>query len=208
MMLPAINAKSNKHFYLLRHGETAWSLTGQHTGRTDIPLTENGEHEARQLGKYLKGLAFTQVLCSPLLRAQQTCALVELAQPRVIEANLIEWNYGDYEGRTSIDILQERPSWSIFQDGCPNGESPAQVLARADKLIALLQLLHGNVALFTHGQFGGVLAARWIGLPLLAAQHFPLKTGSLSVLAYDPHHPNVPVIETWNTNVQSFSVSD
>ena len=187
--------------YLLRHGETAWSLSGQHTGRTDIPLTEHGEDEARRLGSRLLGVSFTHVLCSPLLRARQTCALTGLAQTPEIEDDLIEWNYGAYEGRISVDILNERPDWSIFRDGCPQGESPSDIFARAVRLIALLRLLHGNVAIFTHGQFGGVLAAHWIGLPLEAAQHFPLATASLSVLGYDPHHPGVTVIETWNSKL-------
>lgn len=189
--------------YLLRHGETAWSVSGQHTGRTDIPLTAHGEDEARQLGNHLQGIVFAHVLCSPLQRARQTCALTVLGQEPEIEEDLSEWSYGEYEGRTSVEILNERPGWSIFRDGCPQGETPADILARADRLIALLRLLHGNVALFTHGQFGGVLAARWIGLPLLDAQHFPLDTASLSVLAYDPHHPEVTVIDAWNANVQS-----
>ena len=189
--------------YLLRHGETAWSLSGQHTGRTDIPLTEQGADEARQLGNRLNCVNFTHVLCSPLQRARQTCALAGLRQAPEIEADLIEWSYGEYEGRSSAAILNERPGWSIFRDGCPQGETPTDILTRADRLIALLRLLHGNVALFTHGQFGGVLAARWVGFPLEAAQHFPLATASLSVLGYDhPHHPDVPVIETWNANIK------
>jgi probable phosphoglycerate mutase len=186
--------------YLLRHGETAWSISGQHTGRTDIPLTEHGADEARQLGSRLTGISFTHVLCSPLQRARQTCALAGLEQTPEIEADLTEWNYGEYEGRMSIDILKERPDWSIFRDGCPHGEMPDEILLRADRLIALLRLLHGNVAIFTHGQFGGVLAARWIGLPLEAARHFPLATASLSVLGYDKHHGDVAVIEAWNTS--------
>jgi probable phosphoglycerate mutase len=205
MNIATQNLTPKLRVYLLRHGETAWSLTGQHTGSTDIPLTANGEAEARHLGKFLKGIAFSQVLCSPLLRARQTCALVGLEPAPEIVAELAEWNYGAYEGRTSSDILQERPNWSLFQQGCPQGETAFQVLARADRLIAQVRLLHGNVALFSHGQFGGVLAARWIGLPLVAAQHFPLTTASLSVLAFDPHHLKVSVIDTWNVNVQSFS---
>ena len=184
--------------YLIRHGETEWSISGQHTGRTDIPLTLNGEHEARQLGAYLKGVEFATVLISPLQRARQTCALVGLDKAAEIEADLTEWDYGEYEGRLSEDILHERPDWIIFRDGCPLGEMPAQILDRADRLIARLRLLQGNVALFSHGQFGGVLAACWIGLPLIEAQHFPLSTASLSVFGYDPHHPGVSVINVWN----------
>jgi broad specificity phosphatase PhoE len=201
MMTQEENLSNHLRVYLLRHGETAWSISGQHTGRTDIPLTEQGENEAEQLGSRLQDIRFTHVLCSPLLRTRQTCTLAGLEPAPEIEEDLIEWSYGEYEGRTSVDILSERPDWSIFRDGCPHGETPVDVLERADRLIALVRLLHGNVALFTHGQFGGVLAARWIGLPLDAAQHFPLATASLSVLSYDHHHPGVTVIETWNSNL-------
>ena len=199
MMTQEENLSNQLRVYLLRHGETAWSISGQHTGRTDIPLTEHGEQEARQLAIRLRDIPFTHVLCSPLRRARLTCALADLEQAPEIEDDLIEWNYGAYEGRMSVDILNERPGWSIFRDGCPQGESPADILQRADRLIALVRLLHGNVALFTHGQFGGVLAARWLGLPLEAAQHFPLATASLSILGYDHHHPGVTVLETWNS---------
>jgi probable phosphoglycerate mutase len=203
MTAQALKFSNTLRLYLFRHGETAWSISGQHTGRTDIPLTGHGEDEARQLGARLQSISFTHVLCSPLQRARQTCALAGLGQAPEIEADLIEWNYGVYEGRTSLDILNERPDWSIFRDGCPQGETPADVLARSDRLIGLIRLLHGNVALFTHGQLGGVLAARWIGLPLAAAQHFPLATASLSVLGYDQHHPGVAVIETWNAKAMN-----
>lgn len=184
--------------HLFRHGETAWSLTGQHTGRTDLPLTERGEDEARELGQTLEGISFSHVLTSPLERARRTCELVELKLTAVIDPDLAEWDYGDYEGRTSLEIRQKRPDWNLYLDGCPNGESPDQVLKRADRLIARLLKLQGDVALFSHGQFGGVLAARWIGMPLAAAAHFPLGTASHSILGTDPHHPEVPVIEQWN----------
>jgi len=196
-----MTTKPPLQLYLIRHGETAWSISGQHTGRTDIPLTSNGMDQARKLGPYLQNIAFFKVLMSPLLRARQTCALVEMDLAPEIDTDLIEWNYGEYEGRRTADIHKERPDWTIFRDGCPHGEMPVQVAERADRLIARLRLLHGNIALFSHAQFGGVLAARWIGLPLAEAGHFPLGTASLSILGYDQHHPEVAVIATWNAFV-------
>lgn len=184
--------------YLIRHGETEWALSGRHTGRTDIPLTQNGEEEARSLGKHMRDIQFSQVLTCPLQRAQQTCALVGLKPVPEIEPDLIEWDYGDYEGKRSVDIRQERPDWNIFRDGCPQGEMPAQISARADRLLARLCKLDGNIALFSHGQIGAVLAARWIGLAVVEAQHFPLGTASVSIFTFDSHHPTVPVIALWN----------
>jgi probable phosphoglycerate mutase len=186
------------NLYLIRHGETTWSLTHQHTGRTDIPLTEHGEEQARQLGKRLRGLPFSHVWSSPSRRAQKTCALAGLDQTAEIEPDLAEWNYGDYEGERTADIRQVRPGWNIFRDGCPGGESPGQVSARADRLIAHLRKLDGKVALFSHGQFGCVLAARWIGLPIGEGPHFVLGPASLGILGYDPDHPDVPIISVWN----------
>ncbi|MCE0482828.1 MAG: histidine phosphatase family protein [Methylacidiphilales bacterium] len=186
------------HLYLIRHGETTWSLTHQHTGRTDIPLTEHGEDEARQLGKRLKGTQFTRVLSSPSQRAQRTCTLVASTTGAEMEPDLAEWDYGDYEGSCTPDIRKQRPDWNIFRDGCPGGETPMQVSDRADRLIARLRTLDGKIALFSHGQFGCVLAARWIGLPVIEGPHFVLGTASLSVLGYDPDHPKVPVIALWN----------
>lgn len=185
--------------HLIRHGETEWSQTDQHTGRTDIPLTTRGEDAARELVPVLKGIPFSHVLTSPLQRARKTCDLAGLGAAAIIEPDLTEWDYGNYEGKKSVDIRLALPDWNVFRDGCPNGELPAQVLERADRLIARLRKLDGNVALFSHGQFGGVLAARWIGLPLVDAQHFPLGTSSLSVLGFNPHHLEVPVISLWNS---------
>ena len=184
--------------YLIRHGETNWSLSGQHTGRTDIPLTEHGEEEARALALPLRDIPFAHVLTSPRQRARQTCDLSGLGAKAEIEPDLAEWDYGDYEGRQSDDIYRQRPDWNILRDGCPSGEMPEQVSMRADRLIAHLNTLEGNVALFSHGQFGGVLAARWIGLALAEATHFPLGTASVSILCYDPRHKNVAVIALWN----------
>jgi len=192
--------------YLIRHGETEWALSGRHTGCTDIPLTPNGEDEARGLGKHLRDIRFAQVMTSPLQRAQQTCALVGLNQAPEIEPDLTEWDYGDYEGKRSVDIRKERPDWTIFRDGCPQGEMPAQISARADRLLARLCKLDGNIALFSHGQFGGVLATRWIELAVIEAQHFPLGTASVSIFTFDSHHPTVPVIALWNTAPHSLNL--
>lgn len=187
--------------YLIRHGETEWSLTGQHTGRTDIALTPHGEDEARELGQRLGGVVFDRVLCSPLKRARQTCALAGLENRMQIEADLAEWDYGAYEGQRSADIRTARPDWDIFQDGCPDGEMPAQIAIRADRFIAHLRMLNGNIALFTHGHIGSAIATRWIDLALAEARHFTLGTASLSQLAYDPHQTRVPVIALWNARL-------
>ena len=184
--------------YLIRHGETAWSLSGQHTGRTDLPLTNRGEAEVRALRPFLSAIPFTIVLTSPLQRAQQTSDLTGMGAASEVEPDLAEWDYGAYEGRTSADIHQERPEWSVFRDGCPGGEMPAQIGARADRLIARVASLDGNVAIFSHGHFGCVLAARWIGLPVIEGQHFLLNTASVSILGHHPSHPNVRVIWLWN----------
>ena len=186
--------------YLIRHGETAWSLTGQHTGRTDIALTENGEAEARELAPRLALIRFSRVLVSPRLRARQTCALAGLAQECEIEPDLAEWDFGDYEGLLSADIRKTHPEWNAWRDGSPGGELPDDVSVRADRLIAHLNTMHGNVALFSHGQFGASLAARWIGLPIINGQHFVLHTASISRLSHDPAHPSLRVIALWNEN--------
>lgn len=184
--------------HLVRHGETAWSLTGQHTGRTDLELTAHGEDEARTLAPRLREIAFTQVLVSPRARARQTCALAGVGAAGDIEPDLAEWAYGDYEGQRSADIRKERPDWNLWRDGCPRGETPADVSARADRLIARLSTMEGNIALFSHGHFGTALAIRWVGLALIEGQHFVLHPASLSVLGQDPHRPEVRVMESWN----------
>ncbi len=184
--------------YLIRHGETEWSLAGRHTGRTDLPLTPHGEEQARDLAPWLDTVRFTDVLTSPRQRARKTCELAGLGKDARIEANLAEWDYGDYEGRTSRDICAERPGWAIFHDGCPLGETPLQVAARADRLIADLLPLAGNIALFSHGQFSRALAARWIGLAVVEAEHFSFGTAALSILGYSPDHPDIRVISLWN----------
>ena len=194
-----IRAQSDPlRLYFIRHGGTAWSLSGQHTGRTDIPLTVEGEDQARELGPWLATIQFTHVLTSPRLRARRTCELAGLSAVAEIEPDLSEWDYGDYEGRRSEDICERRPGWNMFRDGCPGGKSPAQISDRADRLIARLRTLEGNIALFSHGEFGRVLAVRWIGAPVLEGQNFAFGTASLSILGYEPPHPETPVIALWN----------
>jgi broad specificity phosphatase PhoE len=184
--------------YLIRHGETAWSITGQHTGFTDIALTPHGEEEARALAPCLRTIQFTRILASPLRRARQTCELAGLGPEAEMEPDLVEWNYGDYEGKRTVDIQEGRPGWNVWRDGCPHGETPADISDRADRLLARLRDLSGQVALFSHGQFGSALAARWIGLAVIEAQHFALSPASISILAHEAGHPRVPVIALWN----------
>ena len=189
--------------FYIRHGETAWTLSRQHTGSTDIPLTTRGEEQARALKPWLSALTFSIVLSSPRLRARQTCELAGASDRPEIEIEAAEWNYGDYEGRRSSEIRLERPGWNIFRDGCPNGESPEEIGARADRFIARTRALSGNVALFSHGQFGMVLAARWIGLDVAQARHFRIETASVSVLSHDVDHPETPIIELWNARTET-----
>jgi probable phosphoglycerate mutase len=184
--------------YFMRHGETAWSLTGQHTGRTDLPLTEHGEAEARELGGLLDGVTFDHVFTSPRQRARRTCELTGHAHASV-EPDLAEWDYGDYDGIRIDEIRATRPAWDIYTDGCPGGESPEQITARADRLIARLSALTGRVAAFSHGHFGRVLGVRWIGLPLGMARHFAISTASCSILDRDPGRDHRPRIVQWNT---------
>jgi len=184
--------------YLIRHGETAWSLSGQHTGRTDIPLTEQGEQDARKLADRLHLVRFSHVFTSPLQRARRTCELAGLGEVAEIEPDLVEWDYGDYEGQRPEDIRKGRPDWNIFRDGCPRGESAAEVSERAHRLIARFRTPAGNIAMFSHGQFGRVLAVRWIGLPVRQAQHFLLSTASLSILGYQHNFADEPAIVLWN----------
>jgi probable phosphoglycerate mutase len=202
-MIPA--PKAPPRVYLVRHGQTEWSVSGQHTGRTDIALTPHGEDEARELAPWLGKIAFSHVLCSPLQRARRTCQLAGLGGQAELEPDLVEWDYGDYEGRRSPDIRKERPGWNAFRDGCPGGEMPDQIAARAGRLIARLGAMWGNVALFSHGEFSLALAARWIGLPVIEGQHFLLGTASLGILGSNPAHPEVPVIALWNAPPASFA---
>ena len=187
-----------QRLYLVRHGETAWSLSGQHTGRTDIPLTAKGEVDARKLAERLHGVRFTCVFTSPLQRAQRTAALAALNRVAEIEPDLAEWDYGDYEGLRTREIREREPNWNLFRDRCPRGESPAEVALRADLVIARLRNLEGDIAIFSHGHFGRVLAARWIGLRIEHAQKFLLGTASISILGYDHNLVEEPAIVLWN----------
>ncbi len=184
---------------LFRHGETAWSLSGQHTGRTDLPLTANGEQRAAHLRERLRGITFTHVLTSPLQRARRTCELAGCGAAARVEPDLQEWNYGDYEGLTTAQIRARQPGWNIFADGCPNGESVAQISQRADRVLASVRPLAGTVALFSHGHFLRALAVRWVGLPVGNGQLFGLDTGSVSILGYEHPDRKTPVIARWNT---------
>lgn len=183
--------------YFIRHGETAWSRTGQHTGKTDLPLTAHGEAEARTLASLLQGVAIDHVFTSPRQRARRTAELAGHANA-VLEPDLAEWDYGDYDGQRLEEIRAQRPDWDIYQHGCPSGESPEQITARADRLIARWSSLTGRVAAFSHGHFGRVLAVRWIGLPLDMAKHFAINTASYSILDRDPERGHRMRIVQWN----------
>jgi broad specificity phosphatase PhoE len=183
--------------YLARHGETAWSLTGQHTGLTDIPLTERGEHNARRLGERLAALTFAQVFTSPLRRAFRTCELAGFAAVATVDPDLVEWNYGEYEGRRSAEIRAERPDWLLFRDGCPGGETPVDVGVRADRVVSRVRAVQGDVLLFSIGHFLRVLAARWLGVEPAAGRFFLLSTASLSALGYE-HDLTQPVVRLWD----------
>jgi broad specificity phosphatase PhoE len=188
-MLPSVT--------LVRHGETAWSASGRHTGRTDIPLTEEGERKAGRLSERLKGVAFDRVFTSPLQRAARTCALAGFGERAKVDPDLVEWDYGDYEGRKTSEILAERPGWLLFRDGCPNGEQPANVGARADRVIARLRAADDRAIVFSSGHILRVLAARWLGLAPSEGRLFMLSTASISILGYE-HDKGEAAIALWN----------
>ena len=183
--------------YLARHGETAWTLSGQHTGLTDLPLTERGERNARRLEERLRGVTFAKVFASPLQRATRTCELAGFGAVAGIDRDLLEWNYGEYEGRLTADIHKERPDWQLFRDGCPGGESPNEVGTRADRAVNRMRGVKGNVLLFSSGHFLRVFAARWLGLDAAFGRYFLLSTASLSALGYE-HNLSDPVIRLWD----------
>jgi probable phosphoglycerate mutase len=185
----------NRKIYLIRHGETTWTLSGQHTGSTDIPLTSKGEQDALLLGKRLKGHTFEKVLTSPLKRAEHTCELTGLLKHAYTDPDLIEWNYGDYEGLTTQEIRKQDPNWTIFDRGAPNGESLTDVTARANKILAKIHSSHGDICIFSHGHFLRVLAARWLNLSSLEGKHLLLSPSSLSILSYER---TTPVLALWN----------
>jgi broad specificity phosphatase PhoE len=184
--------------YLARHGETAWSVSGQHTGLTDLPLTARGECTARRLGERLKGLTIAKVYASPLQRARRTCELAGLGAVAEIDPDLVEWNYGEYEGLRGADIRAQRPDWQLFRHGCPGGESPQQVATRADRVVSRVRAVNGDVLLFSSGHFIRLLASRWLGLePTANSRYFMLSTASLSALGYE-NDLSRPVIRFWN----------
>jgi probable phosphoglycerate mutase len=188
-MLPVI--------YVARHSETAWSLTGRHTGLTDVPLTERGERQSRQLGERLAGLAFAQVFTSPLQRAARTCELAGFNAGTEVDRDLVEWNYGDYEGLRTAEIHAKRPGWQLFRDGCPNGELPDQVAVRAGRVLNRVRAIPGDVLIFSSGHFLRMLVARWLGFEPAAGRVFALHTASLSALGYE-NNLSQPVIRLWN----------
>ena len=195
----AAESRSRGDVVLVRHGETEWSLSGQHTGLTDIPLTKRGREEAQLLEPLLSGADFVLVLSSPLQRARETCELAGLGDRMRIDPDLVEWDYGDYEGLTPRQIQRKAPNWMLFTDGCPGGESPEQVGARVDRLIRRIQTVAGRVALFAHGHLLRVFAARWIGLPPSGGRHFLLNTSTVGVLSY---YRGTPAVKRWNAPIK------
>jgi probable phosphoglycerate mutase len=183
--------------YLARHGETEWSITKQHTGLTDLPLTDRGEQNARQLGQRLQGLSFAQVITSPLQRASRTCELAGFGAVAEVDADLVEWNYGEYEGQTTAAIQRQRPGWELFRDGCPGGESADEMANRVNRVIERVRAIDGDVLLFSHGHLLHIFAACWLDLGLSAGRCFYLSTAALSILGYH-HDRDDPVIRLWN----------
>jgi broad specificity phosphatase PhoE len=188
--------------YLVRHGETQWSVSGQHTGLTDLPLTESGEEQARRLRTRLTTTVFAKVFSSPLQRAMRTCQLAGYGSAVDADPDLIEWNYGDYEGKTRPQILAQRPGWLIFRDGCPNGESPIDIGIRADRVLSRFGEVDGNVLVFSSGHFLRVLMARWLGLEPSGGRYFKLGTATLSVIGYDHNNRAEPLIRLLNESVK------
>lgn len=181
--------------FIVRHGETEWSLSGRHTGRTDLPLTEGGRERARELEPMLAGHSFSLVLCSPYLRARETCELAGFAGVAELEDDLHEWDYGDYEGLTTPEIRARRPDWNLWCDGCPNGETPEAIQARADRVLARLHGADGNALVFAHGHILRVLASRWIELPAAHGARLKLGAGAVSILGYERE---TAAISEWN----------
>jgi probable phosphoglycerate mutase len=190
--------ESEQKVYVIRHGETEWSINGKHTGVTDIPLTENGRNQVKCLQPVLANEVFALVLTSPLHRAMETCKLSGLGEKVEVEPNLVEWNYGEYEGVTSKEIHKTVPGWLVFNDGAPGGETPEQIGARADRVIQRVRAVQGNVALFAHGHIFRVLVARWLDLPATAGRNFLLDTGTLNILSY---YRGYPAVKIWNAQL-------
>lgn len=181
--------------YILRHGETEWSKSGQHTGLTDIPLIDEGVKQAKALKKALSGIEFDKVFCSPLLRAKQTCQQCGLLDGAVINSDLLEWDYGDYEGMTTHQIHNSDPSWTVFTKDPKNGETSMQVEARADRLIEEAKKYDGKIAFFSSGHFSRALAARWLGFPVSHGRYFKLSPATFSILSFEHDYQ---VIKSWN----------
>lgn len=192
-------AAPTQQVFVVRHGETEWSLSGQHTGTTDIPLTERGRQVARLLGPVLAKESIALALTSPLQRARETCTLSGFGDVAKVEPNLVEWNYGRYEGLTPSQINAAAPGWLIFRDGCPGGEQPEEIGARVDRVIDQVRAVEGKIVLFAHGHVLRVFAARWLGLPPLYGRHFLLDTATMTILTY---YHGVPAIKRWNAPVQ------
>jgi len=190
--------RKRHEIWLFRHGQTAWSVSGQHTGRTDLPLTEAGREQAEALGQYLAGRKFDLVLSSPLARAAETCRLAGYGEVARFTDDLMEWDHGEYEGLRPADILKKRPGWTIWNDGVPGGETIEQVEQRARNVVGLTEAVDGGVAVFSHSHLLRILAARWLGLPPDAGRHFDLDTASISVLGYSR---DASVIRKWNQEV-------
>jgi len=188
-------AESGHQVVLVRHGETEWSATGRHTSHTDVPLTEEGRRQAEAIGTCLEEWKFALVLTSPLQRAAETCRLAGLGDPADVREELREWDYGVYEGRTTAEIREEQPGWTLWSDGALGGETAEQVGARADRILAEARQAGGDAALFSHGHFLRVVAARWISLPPHAGRSLALNTATISVLGYERE---TPVIVRWN----------
>jgi probable phosphoglycerate mutase len=186
---------STQRVYVIRHGETEWSLSGRHTGETDISLTENGRNVAKRLKPALATKDFALVLTSPLRRARETCELAGFGERAEVDRDLLEWNYGEYEGLTPKQIRAIRPDWMIFKDGAPGGESPDQVAARVDRVIGKVRAVQGNVAIFAHGHLLRTFAARWLGMPTSSGSHFLLDPATLNILSY---YRGTPAVKRWN----------
>ena len=198
-----MNDAATHAVWLIRHGETEWTISRRHTGLTDLPLTAAGEDQARALRNCLQGASFEKVFCSPLQRAARTCELSGYGSVAEVDRDLVEWNYGDYEGAKRPQILAERPTWVIFRDGCPNGESPADIVTRADRFLSRIRTINGSVAVFSSGHFLRVLIARWLGLNPSAGGYFKLGTATLTVLGYDHNSIDEPVIRLLNESPNS-----
>src|SRR5215470_15804269 len=184
--------------YLARHGDTAWTDSHQHTGRTDLPLNERGEEHAGQLGERLRGFSFVRVFTSPLQRASKTCELAGFGAVAQIDPDLLEWDYGRFEGKLTRDIVKERPGWELYRDGCPDGESPEDVAARADRFIARVRGIEGDVLAFSSGHIIRMIAARWLGLPPVAGRLFYCRPASVGVLGYEHKNRGEPILNLWN----------